>query len=162
MFIVSIQKQPPQNSQESTSARVLKLSEACNFIKEETQVQVLSSEFCEILKSTFFKEHLSATASFNFEVSDKVPSATFILRKNGWCFFLKKTFFELKGRKKDWYLKTSKFLVLKRRGMDYTKHWRRNLLTYSSGRPLNTQGFVLYVLKNQNLKVSQFWKYEMF
>ena len=35
----------------------------CNFIKKETLVQVLSSEFCEISKNTFFKEHLWAIAS---------------------------------------------------------------------------------------------------
>ena len=32
--------------------------EACNVIKKETLAQVLSCEFCEIFKSTFFTEHL--------------------------------------------------------------------------------------------------------
>ena len=32
-----------------------------NFIKKETLAQVLSSEFCEISKNTFFAEHLWAT-----------------------------------------------------------------------------------------------------
>ena len=45
------------NSQENTCARVsflLKLqTEACNFIKTETLVQVFSCEFCEIFKNTF-------------------------------------------------------------------------------------------------------------
>ena len=37
--------------------------EACNFIKKETQVaQVFSCEFCDISKSTFFPEHVWATA----------------------------------------------------------------------------------------------------
>ena len=36
---------------------------ACNFIKEETQAQVFSCEFCEISKSTSFTEHLRATDS---------------------------------------------------------------------------------------------------
>ena len=31
---------------------------ACNFVKKETLVQMLSCEFCEILKNTFFIEHL--------------------------------------------------------------------------------------------------------
>ena len=30
----------------------------CNFIKKETLAQVLSCEFCEISKNTFFKEHM--------------------------------------------------------------------------------------------------------
>ena len=32
-------------------------------LKKETLVQVLSCEFCQISKNTFFKEHLQATAS---------------------------------------------------------------------------------------------------
>ena len=35
----------------------------CNFIKNETAGQVLSCEFCKILKSTFFTEHFLATTS---------------------------------------------------------------------------------------------------
>ena len=35
----------------------------CNFIKKETQAQVFFCEFCEIIKNTFFTEHLWATAS---------------------------------------------------------------------------------------------------
>ena len=42
-----------QNSQENT----------CNFIKIEFLAQVLSFEFCEISKNTFFTEHLWTTAS---------------------------------------------------------------------------------------------------
>ena len=41
--------------------------EACNFIKKETMAQVLSCEFCEISKNTFFTEHLQATASVRFK-----------------------------------------------------------------------------------------------
>ena len=37
--------------------------QACNFIKKETLAQVLSCEFCEISKNTFFTEHARATAS---------------------------------------------------------------------------------------------------
>ena len=56
-----------QNSQENTCGRVsflIKLqAKACNFIKKETLAQVFSYEFYEIFKSTFFTEHLRATAS---------------------------------------------------------------------------------------------------
>ena len=55
-----------RNSQENTCARVsflIKLPEACNFIKKETLTQVFSYEFCEIFKSTFLTEHLRTTAS---------------------------------------------------------------------------------------------------
>ena len=52
-----------QNSQEKTCTRVIFLNkvaglQACNFIKKETLAQVLSCEFCEIFKNTFFTEHL--------------------------------------------------------------------------------------------------------
>ena len=40
-----------------------KVSEACNFIKEEKLAQVFSCEFCEISKNIFFTEHLWTTAS---------------------------------------------------------------------------------------------------
>ena len=36
---------------------------ACNFIKKEALAQVLSCEFSEISKNTFFIEHLRAAAS---------------------------------------------------------------------------------------------------
>ena len=57
-----------QNSQEKTCTRVIFLNkvaglQACNFIKKETLAQVLSCEFCEISKNTFFTEHLWTTAS---------------------------------------------------------------------------------------------------
>ena len=55
-----------QNSLENTCARasfLIKLPEACNFIKEETLAQVFSCEFYEISKSTFFTEHIWTTAS---------------------------------------------------------------------------------------------------
>ena len=56
-----------QNSQENTCVRasfLIKLqAQACNFIKKETLTQVFPYEFCEISKSTFFTEHLRATAS---------------------------------------------------------------------------------------------------
>ena len=34
-----------------------------NFIKKESLAQVISCEFCEISKNTFYIEHLRATAS---------------------------------------------------------------------------------------------------
>ena len=43
-----------QNSQEITCVGVLQ----ANFIKKETLKQVLSCEFCEIFKNTFFTEQL--------------------------------------------------------------------------------------------------------
>ena len=39
---------------------------ACIFIKENTLTQVFPCEFCEIFKSTFFTEHLRATASAEY------------------------------------------------------------------------------------------------
>ena len=36
--------------------------EACNFIKKETQTQVLSCEFSEILENIFFTKHLAAAS----------------------------------------------------------------------------------------------------
>ena len=36
---------------------------ACNFVKKETLVEVLSCEFCEFFMNTFFTEHLRTTAS---------------------------------------------------------------------------------------------------
>ena len=47
--------------QENTCARVsflIKLPEACHFIKKETLAQVFRCEFCEISKNTFFTEQL--------------------------------------------------------------------------------------------------------
>ena len=70
------QKKPPEvfyrkmlknskNSHENTCARVsflIKLEvSACNFIKKETLAQMLSCEFGEIFKNTFFTQHLRAT-----------------------------------------------------------------------------------------------------
>ena len=49
-----------QNSQENTCDRV-----SCKFIKKQTLAQVLSCEFCEISKNTFFTEHVWATASIS-------------------------------------------------------------------------------------------------
>ena len=51
-----------QKSPENTNVRVsflIKLQDdAWNFIKKETLIQVLSSQFCEIFKNTFFAEYL--------------------------------------------------------------------------------------------------------
>ena len=52
-----------QNSQEHTCARdSFFKSKACNFVKKESLAEVLSCEFCEISKNTFFTEHLQTTA----------------------------------------------------------------------------------------------------
>ena len=40
-------------------------SETCNFIKKETPTHVFSSEFSEMFKNFFFKEHLRVNASAN-------------------------------------------------------------------------------------------------
>ena len=53
--------------------------QACNFIKKETLVQVLSCEFCEIFKNTFFTEQLRTTASPNGHIFVDSPS---IRRRN--------------------------------------------------------------------------------
>ena len=39
------------------------VEDACNFIEKEILAQVVSCEFCEISKNTFFKELLWATGS---------------------------------------------------------------------------------------------------
>ena len=36
---------------------------ACNFIKNETPIQVFSCKFCEVFRNTFFTEHLWRIAS---------------------------------------------------------------------------------------------------
>ena len=51
-----------QNSQENTCIEVSYLI-TCNFIKKENPTQVLSCEFCESFKNTFFTEHFCACAS---------------------------------------------------------------------------------------------------
>ena len=58
-----------QSAQEKTFNRVIKFLnkvaglQACVFFKKETLAQVLSCEFCEISKITFFTEHLWTTPS---------------------------------------------------------------------------------------------------
>ena len=52
----------------SSCARVSFLIRACNFIKKETLTQVLSCEFCEISKNTFFTERLWTTASETVDI----------------------------------------------------------------------------------------------
>ena len=56
-----------QNSQENTCARVSFLIKllASSFIEKETLVQVLSGEFCETSKNTFFTELVWENDSFN-------------------------------------------------------------------------------------------------
>ena len=41
--------------------------QVCNLIKKEALAQVLSCEFCEIFKNTFFTEHLWTTASMTLK-----------------------------------------------------------------------------------------------
>ena len=50
-----------RNSYENASVRV-------NFIKKETLAQVLSCEFCEILRKPFLTEHLWVTAPGSFSL----------------------------------------------------------------------------------------------
>ena len=56
-----------ENSQENSSVRVsflIKLqTEACNFIKKETLIQVFSCKFCEIAKITFSYRTFPVAAS---------------------------------------------------------------------------------------------------
>ena len=52
----------------NSCARVSFLIRACNFIKKETLTQVLSCEFCEISKNTFFTERLWTTASETVDI----------------------------------------------------------------------------------------------
>ena len=47
----------------ATGGVLLKKNVACNFIKKEFLAQVFSFEFCEILKNTYFTEHLRKIAS---------------------------------------------------------------------------------------------------
>ena len=58
-----------QNSQENTCTRVsflIKLPQACNFIKKETLAQTFYCEVCEISKNTFFhKTPLVAVSESN-------------------------------------------------------------------------------------------------
>ena len=51
-----------------------KKPEACNFIKKETVAQVISSEFSEILKNTFFHRAFPVAAS----KSENLVSGTFV------------------------------------------------------------------------------------
>ena len=57
-----------QNSQKNNCAWVSFLmsclTEACTFIKKETLAQVFSSDFCEIFRNTFFKEHCRTLQNF--------------------------------------------------------------------------------------------------
>ena len=50
----------------------LEISQAYNFIKKETLVQVFSCEFCEISKNTAFTEQVRMTASVFLNLSLKI------------------------------------------------------------------------------------------
>ena len=58
-----------QNLQENTCVTVSFLIKLQAFIKKETLAQVFSCEFCEISKSTFFTEHIWATASEYYQLT---------------------------------------------------------------------------------------------
>ena len=60
--------------------RPVPVMQACNSIKKETLAQVLSCEFCEISKNTFFTEHLSTTA---FDLASKMLVLQGIRHKRG-------------------------------------------------------------------------------
>ena len=53
-----------QNLQENTCARASFLIKLQASLKKETLALVLSCEFCEISKNTFFAEHIRVTASY--------------------------------------------------------------------------------------------------
>ena len=64
-----------QNSQENTCVGVSFLMksyrpEACKFVKKETPTQVLSFEFCEVFKNTFFCKTPLVAASVAFISGD--------------------------------------------------------------------------------------------
>ena len=75
-----------QNSQENTCDRVsflIKLqAEVSNFIQKETLKQVLSCEFCEISKNTFFPDHLRATASVHYYLPSRLRKYHLQKRRN--------------------------------------------------------------------------------
>ena len=81
-----------------TSSLLYCRSQACNFIKKETPVQVFSCEFCEISKNTFFTEHLWATASCHGNLITahadypKSVSRMLVLFKNQYISFLMVTY----------------------------------------------------------------------
>ena len=69
------------------------LKQTCNFIKKETLVQVFSSEFCKIFKSTFCTEHLRTTASeINKLINQiaKLINELLLEESNGLTSFLRK------------------------------------------------------------------------
>ena len=44
--------------------------QARNFIKKETPAQVISCEYCEIFKNTYFEEHLQTAVSKTLKVRE--------------------------------------------------------------------------------------------
>ena len=61
-FVKKVFLKISQNLQENTCARVsflIKL-QVCNFIKKETLIKVFSCEFCEILRTHFYRTPLVA------------------------------------------------------------------------------------------------------
>ena len=90
LWIFFLKMYKPYISEAATGGALL---EASNFIKTETLAQVFSCEFCEISKSTFFTEHVWATASVvsqNFKTSRQSKSPNFMqhiwkLNPSGLC-----------------------------------------------------------------------------
>ena len=79
-----------QNSQEKTSTSVsflIKLQAlVCNFIKKETLAQVFSCKFCEMVKNTFFTEHLWMAAPVKNQMlfENKTFTDVYFLRHFVW------------------------------------------------------------------------------
>ena len=86
-FVKKVFLEISQNSQENTCVRVsflIKLqTQACNFIKKETLLQVFSCEFCEICKNNFFyRTHLVAASEIYVKLTDRLQRFILVLNKN--------------------------------------------------------------------------------
>ena len=93
-----------RNSPKNTCARAFFLIKACNFIKKETLAPVFSCEFCEILKNTFFIEHLRWLLLFRLNVSiipDCYHSVS-IFTSNRLSFSIRPDVFLHNGKGLDW------------------------------------------------------------
>ena len=65
---------------------------SCNFIEKETLAQVLSCEFREIFKNTFFKEHFWATASESIAAWDWVHYTSGFCLVSLWSRYIRNKF----------------------------------------------------------------------
>ena len=61
-------------------------AETCNFIKKETLAQVFSCKFCEMVKNTFFTEHLWMAAPVKNQMlfENKTFTDVYFLRHFVW------------------------------------------------------------------------------